>query len=148
RSQDPDRATKEVLSDDAARLYDLILRTCCGYVIEVVGTLPNASVEALPELLKRERKVLDQIQLVLERLPSRRTAADFEWDYRQLVANRLDHVEFFGATLSENSLRYPLDVAYLSLTVDLAPMNSTKEESRPRIVRIDDLLAKSKRIFV
>lgn len=68
-------------------------------------------------MLRRERQVLDELRTVLERLPERRGLADFARDYRQLVAGVLDQVEFFGATLAESSRRYPLSVAYLSLTV-------------------------------
>ena len=55
--------------------------------------------------------------MIRTRLPTRRGVVDFERDYRQLVGNQLDRIEFFGATLPEASRRYPLSIAYLSLSV-------------------------------
>src|SRR5262249_38320619 len=112
RGQDPERVRRAGLSADAVGLYDLLLRECCAYVIEVVRTLPRLGMAGLTGGLRRERQVLDERRVVLERLPARRGVADFERDYRQLVANQLDQVELFGVTLTESSRRYPLSVAY------------------------------------
>ncbi|MEH1125409.1 NACHT domain-containing protein [Micromonospora sp. CPCC 206061] len=139
RSQDPDRAARAGLADSGIRLYDLVLRECSAYTIEVARALPGAGVAGLAELLRRDRQILDDVAEVLARLPERRGADDFEPDYRQLVANRLDRVEFFGATLSESSRRYPLSVAYLSLTA-----RDAMEGAAP----VERVLARSDRIFV
>ncbi|GAA4702513.1 NACHT N-terminal Helical domain 1-containing protein [Phytohabitans rumicis] len=120
RAQDPDRVRRAGLADAAVRLYDLVLRECSAYAIEVARTLPGSGAAGVAELLRRDRQILDDLGTVLARLPERRGVVDFERDYRQLVANRLDQVEFFGATLSESSRRYPLSVAYLSLTASTA----------------------------
>lgn len=117
RAGDPGRASTAGLSAPATRLYDLLLRECCAYTIEVVRTLPGADLTGIAELLRRDRQILEQLETALARLPVRRGVVDFERDYRQLVANRLDRVELFGATLDDASRNYPLSVAYLSLTV-------------------------------
>lgn len=117
RRQDPDRVRVAGLSTDAGALYDRLLRESCAYAIEVARILPGAGMAALAELLRRERQLLDELRTVLERLPARRGLLDFARDYRQLVAGVLDQLELFGATLAESSRRYPLSVAYLSLTV-------------------------------
>ncbi|MCW6006110.1 NACHT domain-containing protein [Micromonospora sp. CPCC 205371] len=139
RSQDPDRTARAGLGDGGVRLYDLLLRECSAYTIEVARTLPGAGVAGLAELLRRDRQILDDVAEVLARLPERRGIEDFARDYRQLVANRLDRVEFFGATLSESSRRYPLSVAYLSLTA-----REAVEGAAP----VEQVLARSDRIFV
>jgi hypothetical protein len=139
RSQDPDRAARAGLADGGVRLYDLVLRECSAYAIEVARALPGAGVAGVAELLRRDRQILDDVAEVLARLPDRRGVDDFERDYRQLVANRLDRVEFFGATLSESSRRYPLSVAYLSLTARAA-----LEGAAP----VEHVLSRSDRIFV
>ncbi|MEJ3744023.1 NACHT domain-containing protein [Actinomycetes bacterium KLBMP 9797] len=118
RSQDADRTTRAGLTEGAVRAYDLVLRECCAYAIEMARALPGAGVAGLAELLRRDRQILADIAEVLARLPERRGVQDFASDYRQLVANRLDRVEFFGATLSGSIRRWPLSVAYLSLTVN------------------------------
>ncbi|WP_410666494.1 NACHT domain-containing protein [Amycolatopsis sp. cmx-4-68] len=110
------RNTTGDLSADATALFDLLLLECCGYVIEISRGLPPFTANALTELLQRERQILDGIKEVLARLPQRGREAGFVYDYRQLVARTLDHVELFGATVSDASRRYPLSVAYISLT--------------------------------
>ncbi|MEU5549845.1 NACHT domain-containing protein [Micromonospora sp. NPDC047793] len=159
RSQDLGRAQRSGLSEAATSLYDLLLRECSAYTIETVRTLPAAAGgAALAELLRRERQILDELRIVLERLPTRRGIVDFERDYRQLVANRLDNIEFFGATLAESSRRYPLSVAYLSLTVsgefslrraDEPVIQPADQQPRgASSARIDEILAVTRRLFV
>jgi hypothetical protein len=65
------------------------------------------------------------VREVLSRIPDRRSADDFEADYRQQVVALLDHMEFFGATLSESSRR-PLTATapfagMTDLTIIVAP---------------------------
>ncbi|GLZ33400.1 hypothetical protein Lesp02_55880 [Lentzea sp. NBRC 105346] len=129
-----------LLSADGTALYDLLLKECCGYVIEISRGLPTFSPDALTELLRRDREILDGIREVLARLPQRDRSAGFEYDYRQLVARKLDHVEMFGVTLTDASRRYPLSVAYISLT-------ASSDELGP-VRRVEDLLAGSRRLFI
>ncbi|BCB87703.1 ATP-binding protein [Phytohabitans suffuscus] len=144
RAQDPERATRAGLSGAAVRLYDLMLRECSAYAIEVAQAMPGSGLAAMAELLRRDRQILDDIRVMLDRLPERRGVRDFERDYRQLVANRLDQVEFFGATLSESSRRYPLSVAYLSLTARAAQAPDDLRAADP----VERVLARSDRLFV
>ncbi|MEV4150876.1 NACHT domain-containing protein [Amycolatopsis sp. NPDC049691] len=143
RSKVPD-ATRD-LSSGATTLYGLLLRECCGYVIEIARGLPVFSPDALTEILRRETEIVAGIRDVLGRLPQRRRATDFGYDYRQLVARTLDHVQMFGATLSEASRRYPLSVAYLSLT---AVSESAGEEAFAPSRRIEELLSRTRRLFI
>ncbi|MBV1855614.1 NACHT domain-containing protein [Catellatospora tritici] len=155
RSQDPGRVDRAGLVQDGTALYSLLLRECCAYVIEIVRTLPQAGIVALTEVLRRERQVLDDLRTVLERLPARRGLDDFERDYRQLVANQLDRVEFFGATLSESSRRYPLSVAYLSMSMSgdftfpsEEPTSPERGMSTASSATVDTVLADRRRLFV
>jgi hypothetical protein len=133
------------LSTGGATLYGLLLRECCGYVIEIARGLPVFGPEALTEILRRETEIVAGIRQVLARLPQRRLASDFSYDYRQVVARTLDHVQMFGATLSDASRRYPLSVAYLSLTaVSGTPAGTAFAPSR----RIEELLAQTNRLFI
>lgn len=128
------------LSEDAVELYGLLLRECAGYVIEVARGLPPFGPSALTEILRRETEIVAGIREVLDRLPQRRDAGDFSYDYRQLAARTLDRVEMFGATLSEASRRYPLSVAYISLAAD-------GDDDAPG-QRVEELLARGRRIFI
>ncbi|WP_158841957.1 NACHT domain-containing protein [Saccharothrix deserti] len=131
------------LSTDGVQLHGLLLRECAGYVIEIARKLPPFGQSALTEILRRETEIITGIRDVLARLPQRRSSTDFSYDYRQLVARTLDQVEMFGATLSEASRRYPLSVAYISLTADGA---ATDYFTPGR--RVEDLLASGDRIFI
>lgn len=161
RARDAGRGEKAALSADATELYNLLLRECCGYLIEIVRTLPTATVSATAELLARERLILQDIRTVLQRIPVRRDTMEFEHDYRQLVANRLDEVELFGITLSEQNRRYPLSVAYLNLRVSrdfvlpapitgLATTRADHPDTKSAVssARVDRVLAATRRLFV
>jgi len=160
RGQDPDVVRRAGLSEAGSSLYDLLLRQCCAYVIEIVQALPGAGTAALTEILRRERQLIDDLRTVLERLPERRGVADFERDYRQLVTKRLDQVELFGVTLADSSRRYPLSVAYLTLSVSgdftiqrpgerpLFPMDEPGPTATSPLARVDDVLASSRRLFI
>ncbi|MFC5052864.1 NACHT domain-containing protein [Saccharothrix xinjiangensis] len=139
RSRVPDAT--DGLSQDAVELYGLLLRESAGYVIDMARTLPMFGPTALTEVLRRESEIVDEVREVLSRLPQRRDRNDFSHDYRQLVVGTLDHVEVFGATLSEASRRYPLSVAYISLTAD-----SSDRFTPGR--RVEDLLAAHNRLFI
>ncbi|HTI22472.1 MAG TPA: NACHT domain-containing protein [Kutzneria sp.] len=138
RGRVPSQTT--LLSADGTALYDLLLRECSGYVIEISRGLPAFSANALTELLRRDREMLDGIREVLARLPQRDRSAGFDYDYRQLVARKLDHVEMFGVTLADAGRRYPLSVAYIGLT-------AATDEVGP-VQRIEDLLAGTRRVFI
>ncbi|OLF16241.1 NACHT domain-containing protein [Actinophytocola xanthii] len=138
RSSDP----TALLSADGRSLYDLLLRECCGYVIEISRGLPEFSNAVLVELLRRDTQILEEIREVLSRLPQRDRGDGFEYDYRQLVARKLDQVEIFGITLANDTRRYPLSVSYISLTA------STGNGSSRATFRIEDLLAGRRRLFI
>ncbi|MFF0371282.1 NACHT domain-containing protein, partial [Micromonospora sp. NPDC005087] len=160
RRCDEERVVRSGLSAAGTALYDLLLRECSAYIIEMIHALPmGAGSVAFAELLRRERQVLEDVRAVLERLPARRGVSDFERDYRQLVANRMDTIEFYGATVSESSRHYPLSVAYLNLSVsgELRLQRTTAQRvvthdgqpsAGPATARVDDVLAASRRLFV
>jgi hypothetical protein len=166
RSGDPGRIDRAGLSADATALYDRLLQECCLYAIELVHGLPAASAAGFEELLRRERRILDTLAELLTKLASQPGVAEFEGAYRQAVRNRLDRVEFFGASLTGPSRHYPLSVAYLSLTVSgdfPRPPADPMLESIGRILdtmrdqprsggvgatRVEDVLASSRRVFV
>lgn len=135
------------LSRDGTALYDLLLRECCGYVIEIARGLPVFGPTALTEILRRETQIIKGIQEMLARMPRRHNLRDFRHDYRQLVARTLDHVEVFGATLEEASRRYPLSVAYLSLTAVSGPAVDGSGTLAPS-QRVEEVLVGSPRLLI
>jgi hypothetical protein len=138
------------LSEPAEALYNRVLRESCAYLVEVVTTLPRFEVGALTELLRRDTAILDTLRGVLTRLPERRGPDDFAADYRRQVVNKLDRMEMFGVTLGEASRRYPLSVAYVSLTV-LRPGLAAGRQDGWRFstgLRVEEALAGENRVFL
>ncbi len=117
RRQAPDIQRLARLSANCNALYDRVLRESCAQIVEITKALPRFGPDALVTVLQRETEILDQIGTLLERMPSRTSARDFEADYRHQLINTLDRIEFFGVTLSESNLRYPLSVAYITLNL-------------------------------
>lgn len=114
-----------VLSPAATAFFDQLLTDCCNYVIEILVTLPDFSVAATTELLRRETVIINLIQQMLERLPasaptSLKTDSNylFEVEYKRQLLRQLDWLELFGIELSASSRRYALSVAYVSLDVN------------------------------
>lgn len=139
---------RAALSEDGQALYDVVLRESCTYIIQYGSALPQSGIPGLAELLRRESELNQLVREALDRLPERRGEGDFERDYRQLVANRLDQVEFFGATLSDVTRRYPLSVAYLSLTTAEESQSGDDMITSNAGRRVPDALAPARRIFI
>jgi NACHT domain len=134
------------LSQAGRDLYGLLLREACGYIIDISRGLPTFSADALTEVLRRETNILVGIREILSRLPQRQTAdaKGVIYDYRQLVVRLLDQIEVFGASVADSSRRYPLSVAYLSLTAVADYTLPTVNPGR----RVEDLLASTQRLFI
>jgi hypothetical protein len=128
----PRRAERAGLSMDGTALYDRVLREACEYVVEIATNLPAFQTAALAELLRRETALAEMVRQILDRLPERRASsgeAGFEVAYRRQVERTLDRIELYGVTVSDASRRYPLSVAYLSLTVAFPTLPSPGEDA-------------------
>lgn len=135
-----------LLADGAERIYWLVLREACAYLVEVVTTLPKFQAGALTELLRRETSILSTLSRILDRLPERRSMDDFAADYNRVVANKLDRLELLGVTLAEANRRYPLSIAYIDLSVvrrdrGLHVGTNSEGPASPGVRRADSVLA-------
>ena len=160
----PNMPKVALLSESASSFYDLLLRECCEYLVQVTTILPNFQPGILTQILRRETDITDLLVEVLARLPERqrgRGTSEFEVDYHRQVRNRLDSMEIFGARLSPASRRYPLSVAYISLMVadaDESFTGSARTHGLPKQLAPGDLgalgipvesaLAGAKRLFI
>jgi hypothetical protein len=139
------------LSETAEGLYNRVLHESCAYLVEVVTTLPRFETGALTELLRRDTAILDTLRGVLTRLPERRGPDDFAADYRRQIVNKLDRMEMFGVTLGEASRRYPLSVAYVSLTVLRHGQKTARRQDGWRFstgLRVEEALAEENRVLL
>ncbi len=174
RRQSPDATVRALLDPAGTSLFDFVLGEACNYIVEANVALPPFTSRAAVELLRRDTEILALLRDVLNRLPesppgNKTVAATFEVQYLRAVARRLDRLELFGVTASEISRRYPLSVAYITLTASSDPSSralSDKDTSRrseeedaalgnlgpdsqeEAYVRVDEALANRQRVLI
>jgi NACHT domain len=128
RKAGAERIESAYLSEPGERLFDQLLREATNYLVELVVQLPPFQVAAAQESLRRESLLLERVDQVFRQLPRtpqflggdrNRAAANFETEYRRALARALDEVELFGLDLPEHRRRYNLNVAYISLDLEL-----------------------------
>ncbi|MEU9299265.1 NACHT domain-containing protein [Streptomyces sp. NPDC048269] len=103
------------LGEGAQALYRRLVRLCCAHAVEYVTTLPGFGARADVELVRRT----GELTRSLSRLGSAGGGAAyaFEERYARYVAETHGRLQLFGITLSRPRQEWPLDVAYISLSV-------------------------------
>lgn len=168
RSRSEMRARRDLVPG-AQLLFDRLLTEACDYVVELTLSLPQFSALALVEILKRETEISERVQAALDRIPQPAEIAEnadqaFELTYRRHIARELDRLELFGLNLSENSSRYELSTAYITLSAFQDEGAGTPATSRktsttngaadqgPAVdeseMRVDEVLAQSSRHLI
>ncbi|NJP67575.1 NACHT domain-containing protein [Streptomyces spiramenti] len=101
------------LSAAADVLYEPVLLSVCTHLIDHFTRRSTFVARTLVEQTRQARALVDRLDVLAERLPSR-TAADaaFEERYARWVVDTHDHVTIHGIDVGD---RWPLDDAYLSL---------------------------------
>lgn len=170
----PEAKVRAQLAENAQLLFDRLLTENCAYIIDLAMSLPGFTSRSLVEILRRESEILDRMQEALERIPQpaidiANEHQDFEVRYRRQVARELDSLQLFGITLSENSRRYALSTAYITLSAassgdlddsshyDGAPLELGERDNAEYGIpdsdsdasfRVDDVLARGSRHLI
>jgi hypothetical protein len=111
------------LSEVGEAFFHRMIRESVAHLTEVVVTLPSFHQRSLRELLARDDEIIGLLRQVLEQMPRHaaaaggNSAAELDTDYRREIIRKYDRVELFGVTVAGPTRRYPLDVAYLGLSV-------------------------------
>jgi NACHT domain len=120
-----------LFSDDAQRIFDLLLEEVCNYLVEIATTQPDFTPKAIAAMLERGQSLSQLVEEVLKRLPARSHEADrdakaaaFVTRYRRNIARRYDELEIFGADLERITRRYALNTAYVSLRSHASPRDA------------------------
>lgn len=141
----------------AAGLYDRVLSECCTYVIELARELPAFDAGAFTEILRRQTQILEAVRELLVHTPQSDVSdpdGSFTAAYRRHVAGVLDRLELYGVTAADTVRRYPLSLAYISLTTRGADLGLVMAEPTgdlrpgPASLRIDDVLDRSRWFFL
>ncbi|MGZ9930197.1 NACHT domain-containing protein [Streptomyces sp. NC-S4] len=135
------------LSPAAGALYGRLVRLCCAHAVEYVTTLPGFGARADVELVRRT----GELARSLDRLGATGdgTAYAFEERYAEYVARTHGRLQLFGLTLSHSRQEWPLDVAYISLSVSGdAPLLPGEPELHRTQVRAEQALASADRVLL
>ncbi|MFJ8646915.1 NACHT domain-containing protein [Streptomyces sp. NPDC093546] len=113
------RAPAEGLSTRALDLYEELLALCCAHLVEQLTAHPSFPARAAVEQTRaagRTRALVEDLATA----PYRRqdaAALEFEERYAAYVTATYGRLELFGLTLGRSASEWPLDTAYISLTV-------------------------------
>jgi Leucine-rich repeat (LRR) protein len=116
RQQLDDAGLETVSKERAAQL----IGEATDYIVALCSSLPALRSPHALARLRAEKELFDLTQLVITALPTRSTSArlgddDFDTRYRREIVRELDRLVLFGLTVAEETRRYPLNVAYISL---------------------------------
>ncbi|WP_043745201.1 NACHT domain-containing protein [Paramagnetospirillum magneticum] len=144
----PEEASLQSQDGRTQDLAELLLRESCAYAVTVAAKLPDFSVPATRELLKRTLELstelvqaLDKVEAMRDVAPGNDLARNFEAQYRRAVAQRLDRMQLFGVRLIGAGAREPeISVAYVTLT-------SSRQDGTPTS-DVDSALEKQTRVIV
>jgi hypothetical protein len=146
---------RDSLSASGGTLYDLVLRTCCEYVVEAALELPVFQTAATQELLTRTSALYRLVSEIFDRMPvvpagfaSALPDEVFAEDYRLAVVRKLDNLRLFGIDTPARLQRYPLSIAYISLSVANPTMATPDAVHRSTHVRVEAAVSKSGRCLI
>ncbi|WP_435840704.1 NACHT domain-containing protein [Streptomyces anulatus] len=122
---DPERLRAELsapaagLSARAVDLYEDLLGRCCTHLVEQLTAHPSFAARAAVEQVRAAGRTRELVEDVRDRVGPRPDAADldFERRYAEFVATANGRVELFGLTLGRSAGGWPLETAYISLSV-------------------------------
>ncbi|MFE3944302.1 NACHT domain-containing protein [Streptomyces sp. NPDC059118] len=107
------------LSDRATGLYEELLGRCCAHVVEQLTAEPSFAARAAVEQTRAAERTRELVADVRERVGLHPDAAalDFERRYAEFMAATHCRMGLFGLTLGRSAGEWPLETAYISLTV-------------------------------
>ncbi|MFI0019381.1 NACHT domain-containing protein [Streptomyces griseus] len=122
---DPDRLSAELsapaagLSERAVDLYEDLLGDCCAHLVEQLTAHPSFAARAAVEQVRATGRTRELVEDVRARVGPRPDAADldFERRYAEFMATANSRMGLFGLTLGRSASEWPLETAYISLSV-------------------------------
>ncbi|MDX2405871.1 NACHT domain-containing protein [Streptomyces microflavus] len=122
---DPGRLRAELsapaagLSERACELYEDLLGRCCEHLVEQLTAHPSFAARAAVEQVRAAGRTRELVEDVRDRVGPRPDAADLEFErrYAEFVATANSRMGLFGLTLGRSAGEWPLETAYISLSV-------------------------------
>jgi Leucine-rich repeat (LRR) protein len=159
-----DPSTTRDFSANGTYLYERIIEEVCTYIIDITRQLPGFTEQTITEVLQREDYIaskvdeaIKELRLIREGLSPAKKADRFEKGYREAVARKLNVLQLIGTEVSAPSRRYPLNVAYISLSAlqqntryrnTLSLSHKELNEQTRSIVSAETLLLSAQRLLV
>ncbi|WP_405446745.1 NACHT domain-containing protein [Streptomyces erythrochromogenes] len=135
------------LGEPAESLYGRLVRLCCEHTVEYLTTLPGFAARADVELVRRT----GELARAVDRLAATGdgTAYAFEERYAQYIAATHGRLQLFGLTTGRAREEWPLDLAYISLTVSGEQQLMPGEPGmHPSPVRAEHALGSADRVLL
>ncbi|MFC9297503.1 NACHT domain-containing protein [Streptomyces sp. NPDC057011] len=124
-----------------------LIRLVCAHAVEYLTTLPGFGARADVELVRRTGELARAVDRLADRGDG--AAHAFEERYARYLAETLGRLQLYGLTTSRSRREWPLDVAYISLTVSgEQPLLPGGPEVHPTPVRAEQALAASERVLL
>ncbi|WP_424921685.1 NACHT domain-containing protein [Streptomyces sp. wa1] len=107
------------LSPRAAELYEEVLTRCCEHLVEQLTAHPSFAARAVVEQVRSTGRTRELLEDVRSRVGPRPDAAAlaFEQRYADFMATTNCRMGLFGLTLGRTASEWPLETAYISLSV-------------------------------
>ncbi|MFG2619968.1 NACHT domain-containing protein [Streptomyces sp. NPDC048507] len=134
------------LSDAAQALYRELVAQSCAHAVEHMTSLPAFAPRAGVELLRRSGALARAVHELGEARDG--AAHAFEERYARYIAGAHGRLQLFGITLSRSPQEWPLDVAYIGLTVSGEQLLPGNPASHRTVRRADEALASAERTLL
>ncbi|MFF9317910.1 NACHT domain-containing protein [Streptomyces sp. NPDC014735] len=142
------------LGERASDLYEELLGRCCEHVVEQLTAEPSFAARAAVEQVRSAARTRELMEDVRSRTGPRPEAAalDFEQRYADFVAATHSRMGLFGLTLGRSAGEWPLETAYIGLTVSSHDSSGPQWWELPApdrvTVRVEQALADTDRLLL
>lgn len=139
------------LSERANGLYGELLGRCCAHVVEQLSAEPSFMARTAVEQVREAGRTRALVEDVRDRLGPRPDAAalDFERRYTEFVATTHSRMGLFGLTLGRSAGEWPLETAYLSLSVSSEAVRQDGVEHPAAVtVSVEQALSGTRRLLL
>ncbi|MFE5969347.1 NACHT domain-containing protein [Streptomyces sp. NPDC056463] len=133
------RVSKVHLSESGAELYSRLISEVAAQTLNFITTWPSFLARANVEQLKRMTRIAKDLEQIRKSVIDNASQEDisFEERYAEVVVEKLDQLELFGVTVSDNTQRtYPLSTAYISLSVTEGTSRRKPSDSDDRLKEV------------
>ncbi|MEU8704722.1 NACHT domain-containing protein [Streptomyces sp. NPDC048565] len=139
------------LSGRAAELYDELLHRCCAHVLEQLTAHPSFVARATVEQTRASARTRELVEDLRARVGPRPDAAAlaFEQRYADFAATANSRMGLFGLTLGRSASEWPLETAYISLSVSgEAVRQDALDHAAPVTVSVEQALSGTGRLLL